>query len=196
MPGEPEPPSLPTGPRLTIEVMVEDERWADRIPDVAPLAERAAYAAYARAAADSFDPAPPDAAEITVVLTDDAAVRTLNRDYRAKDAPTNVLSFATLDDETAPPPPPGEPLFLGDVILARETCLREADEAAKPAADHLFHLVVHGVLHCLGFDHETDAEAEEMEGLETAILHDHGLPDPYSDEQQEEAAPPPPERER
>lgn len=201
MPGDPAPSGKPTASRLAVEVMAEDERWAEFIPDASALAERAALAAYAAAAADSFDPAPPDAAELTVVLTDDAAVQALNRDYRGKDAPTNVLSFATIDDESAPPPPPGEPLFLGDVILARETCLREAEEAGKPAGDHLFHLVVHGVLHCLGFDHEADAEAEEMEALETAILRDHGLPDPYApeadpDDQQEEAAAPPPERER
>ncbi|EKV27683.1 Metal-dependent hydrolase YbeY [Caenispirillum salinarum AK4] len=201
MSGDPAQSSEPTASRLDVEVMVEESRWADTIPDASAIAERAARAAYARAAADSFDPAPPAAAELTIVLADDAAVQALNRDYRGKDTPTNVLSFATLDDETAPPPPPGEPLFLGDVILALETCTMEAAEAGKPAADHLFHLVVHGVLHCLGFDHEADAEAEEMEALETAILRDHGLPDPYApdphpDDQQEEAAAPSPERER
>lgn len=202
MSDDPAPSPAPTAFRLAIEVVEDDSRWADSIPDAAALAERAARAAYTRAAADSFDPAPPDAAELTVVLAGDAAVQALNRDYRGKDKPTNVLSFATLDDEMAPPPPPGEPLFLGDVILARETCVREAEEAGKPAAAHLFHLVVHGVLHCLGYDHEVESEAEEMEALETAILRDHGLPDPYApdptppNDQQQEAAAPPPERER
>ena len=110
-----------------------------------------------------------------MVLSDDSAVRALNRDHRGKDAPTNVLSF--------PPAlvPPAGARPLGDVILAYETVRREALEQGKAAADHLRHLVVHGVLHLSGYDHETEAEAEEMEQLEREILAGLGIADPYAD---------------
>ena len=96
-------------------------------------------------------------------------VRNLNRDYRAKDKPTNVLSF----------PAPHGPL-LGDVIIAWETLLREAEEEGITPADHLAHLTIHGLLHLLGYDHETDAEAVAMESLETAILAGLGIKDPHA----------------
>lgn len=123
----------------------------------------------------------PEAVELSVVLADDAMVRTLNRDHRGKDYPTNVLSFppalapAVLAVQAGPRP-------LGDVILALETVRREAAEQGKPAVDHLRHLVVHGVLHLSGYDHETEAEAEEMEALERTILAGLGVADPYADQ--------------
>ena len=103
-----------------------------------------------------------------IILTDDAEQRVLNRTWRGKDAPTNVLSFAMADP--AAPAPAGAPVLLGDVVLAFETVAREAAEQTKPLPDHLSHLVVHGVLHLLGFDHENDAEAAIMEARETEIL--------------------------
>jgi probable rRNA maturation factor len=118
-------------------------------------------------------------AELSVVFADDAAVRRLNRDYRGKDAPTNVLSFALTEAEE--PDFPGAPLVLGDVVLAFETVLAEAERDHKTPADHARHLVVHGILHLLGHDHMTDAEAEAMERIETAILSRFGIADPYSD---------------
>ena len=113
-----------------------------------------------------------------VILTDDAEQRRLNRTYRGLDASTNVLSFALSDraDEM-----PGAPLLLGDVVLAVETIAREAAEQQKPIADHLRHLTVHGVLHLLGFDHQSDAEAAVMEAREVEILKILGVPDPYRD---------------
>jgi len=115
------------------------------------------------------------ALELSIAFADDATVRDLNRDYRGQDKPTNVLSFESGDEADIP----GEPLMLGDVVLARETCAREAVEAEKTFADHLTHLVIHGVLHLLGYDHEVEAEAEEMEALEIAILADMGIDNPY-----------------
>jgi probable rRNA maturation factor len=120
--------------------------------------------------------------ELSIVLTDDAEVQTLNRDWRGQDKPTNVLSFPQMspgdDTDTGPP---GAPVLLGDVVIALETVQREvaAGEAAR-LSDHLAHLVVHGVLHLLGHDHEDDAEAEEMERRESALLQQLGVPDPYN----------------
>lgn len=194
MSGDLPQPSRPAAP--DVEVVMEAGAWADHLPEAETLVGTAARAAYAAGAPDAFDPAPPDLVALTVVLADNATVQRLNRDYRAKDKPTNVLSFATLDDEDAPPPPPGEPLFLGDVILAWETVAAEAATQGTPLDHHLFHLVTHGTLHLLGYDHEDDAEAEEMERLEVSVLSAHGIPDPYGEAQQEGAATAPPESER
>ena len=121
--------------------------------------------------------------EVAVALSDDAAVRRLNLQYRGKDKSTNVLSF--------PAPMPvgsGEgPLFLGDVVLAAETLADEANTASLPLADHFTHLVVHGILHLLGFDHVRDRDAELMERTEIAVLADLGICDPYANQQLEEA---------
>jgi probable rRNA maturation factor len=136
-------------------------------------------AAVALGAAAPHVDRPPERLEISLLLTDDAQVRQLNRDYRHKDKPTNVLSFPALDDDT--PIPPEGPVLLGDVIIARETTEREAYEESKSLKNHLSHLVVHGVLHLLGYDHIEDDEAEEMESLERSILGALGVPDPYED---------------
>lgn len=125
----------------------------------------------ARAALGGLDLRGP--LELSLALADDATVRTLNRDYRGKDKPTNVLSFPQAEAM------PDGTLMLGDVVLARETCLAEAAEARRSPADHLSHLVVHGVLHLAGHDHEEDAQAEVMEALEVTILADIGVPNPY-----------------
>jgi probable rRNA maturation factor len=115
---------------------------------------------------------------VGIVLTDDAEQRTLNRTWRGKDFSTNVLSFALTDPDE---PPPGAPVLLGDVVLAFETVAREAAEQHKTLPDHLRHLVVHGVLHLIGFDHESDAEAAVMEALEIEIFAGLGVPAPYAD---------------
>ena len=162
----------------TIALSVDEPAWEQAVPELGVVIERMALAALAGADCDLGD----DPLEISVVLADDATVQALNRDWRGKDKPTNVLSFATLDDDEAPVVP-GAPLLLGDIILAYGTCRAEADELGKPLRDHLSHLVVHGVLHLLGYDHEEDeAEAEEMEALETSILAGQGIADPYAQE--------------
>lgn len=120
--------------------------------------------------------------EVGVRLSDDASVRVLNRDYRDRDKPTNVLSFAALEsagDADAFMMAPDMPLMLGDIVIARETCAREAVEQNKSLKNHLVHLAVHGTLHLVGYDHMVDDEAEEMEELERQILAGLGIDDPY-----------------
>jgi probable rRNA maturation factor len=151
---------------MMIEVEVEDPAWTAALADADSVARRAGEAA--------LEGAPTSAASggaVTVLLTDDAAVRALNRDFRGKDSATNVLSFPAPD--TARP-------HLGDVALGYGVCAREASDQGKPLEHHLAHLTVHGVLHLLGYDHEADAEAEAMEQLERSVLDRLGVPDPYA----------------
>jgi len=133
-----------------------------------------------------FEQHPPEDLEIGLLLTDDHHSQTLNKTYRQKDKPTNVLSFALIADLEDPSAPhqflPGMPLCLGDLVLAYETVAREAEQAEKAMADHLRHLLLHGLLHLLGHDHENDMPgAILMEGLETRLLKDIGLSDPYAE---------------
>lgn len=126
---------------------------------------------------------PSYSVEISVRLVDDDEIRNLNRTYRDRDSATNVLSFALAGDdaELAPAAPPeGAPKLLGDIVVAYETCASEAAEQKKSLADHLRHMVVHGVLHLLGYDHQTDGDATHMEALEREILSRLGVPDPYA----------------
>jgi probable rRNA maturation factor len=151
------------------DVEIEAEAWTAALPDAAALARRAALVALGEAA----DPADRTRG-VVVLLTDDAAVRDLNARFRGQDAPTNVLSF--------PSPPAilgGARGPLGDIALAFGVCAREARAQGKPLADHLAHLVIHGVLHLLGFDHQDDAEAEAMEARERTLLAGMGVPDPW-----------------
>lgn len=121
--------------------------------------------------------------EIAVRLTDDAEVHGLNRDFRGKDQPTNVLSFPQVQDdllESLANSDDGE-ILLGDIVLARETCAREAAEKGISLADHATHLIVHGTLHLVGYDHMDDASAGGMEALEVKALASLGLANPYAD---------------
>ena len=115
-------------------------------------------------------------AEVAVLLVDDARMRVMNKEWRAQDKPTNVLSFQSVSPDRLAAAP-----FLGDIVLACETVEREAADARKTFDDHATHLVVHGFLHLLGHDHDDDAEAARMEGLETRILAELGIADPYAD---------------
>jgi probable rRNA maturation factor len=119
-------------------------------------------------------------AELAVMLTDDAGIRTLNGNWRGIDKPTNVLSFPALQP-TGPGGPEDAPRMLGDIAIAYQTTRREADDEQKPFDHHLSHLAVHGFLHLIGYDHENDADADAMESLETEILAQLGIPDPYTD---------------
>lgn len=160
-----------------VALSIDCPDWAVALPDAAAL-----VAAAVRAALDGA-PVGPDA-EVSVLLTDDAEQRELNRVWRGRDAPTNVLSFpAFAPGEIAAgvAAGPHPPALLGDVTLAFETVRGEAAAAGKPLADHLRHLLTHGVLHLIGYDHETEAEAAAMEFLETDILARLGVPDPYGE---------------
>ena len=121
----------------------------------------------------------PEAGEITLILADDALQQTLNRQYRGIDKSTNVLAFADLDETGAERP--GEPAILGDVVLAFETCAREAEAQGKRLEDHALHLALHGLLHLLGYDHDTAEEAEVMETAERQLLAKLDIADPYAE---------------
>ncbi|WP_349361463.1 rRNA maturation RNase YbeY [Stappia sp.] len=153
-----------------IDLAVEAGGWGEEA-DLAALIARAVETACAVA-----EPELVAGSELSVVLADDARVRELNRDWRGKDTPTNVLSFPGGDEDE----PPYGPL-LGDLVLARETVAREADAMGICFFDHLTHLVVHGFLHLFGYDHQIDDEAEDMEALERRILARLGIADPYVD---------------
>ncbi len=146
-----------------IEIEVETEDWTDAIDDVEAVVERAAVAALGE-----------ETGVVVVLLTDDETVRDLNARFRDRDRPTNVLSFPA-----AEMPDTGGPAPLGDIVLAHGVCAGEAQAQGKTLIDHLTHLVVHGVLHLLGRDHEDDAEAEAMETEERAVLARLGVSDPY-----------------
>lgn len=153
---------------FAIDISAESEGWT-KIPELEALVRRAAEAAMLD------NEAPPS--EISVVLSDDEHIRELNKHHRGMDKPTNVLSFPPARTKT----PAGAPRFLGDVVLAFETVEREATEESKPIENHISHLIVHGVLHLLGYDHEDDDEAEIMEARERQILAKLGIPDPYAE---------------
>jgi probable rRNA maturation factor len=158
----------------TVEPVVEDPRWD--AAGILAVAERAARAALEAVGRD------PDQHEVGLLLCGDAKMATLNRDFRARPEPTNVLSWPAFSGEIpVPPGEPGEgPLFLGDIALGYETCAHEAEAAGIPLSDHAAHLLVHGVLHLLGHDHALDAEAETMEAIETKVLASMGVANPYS----------------
>jgi probable rRNA maturation factor len=154
------------------EVLVVAECWQSE-PDAEAVIHRAIATAAELIAADVGE------AELAVMLTDDDGIRTLNRNWRGIDRPTNVLSFPAL--QPAGPREPGDaPRMLGDIAITYETTRREADEQQKPFDHHLSHLAVHGFLHLVGYDHEKDQEAETMEELEREILSQLGIPDPYA----------------
>ena len=145
--------------RAKVDVVLLDGAWARALPGVERLVRKAARAALGARVRS-----------LTVALSDDRRVRALNKRDRNQDKPTNVLSY-----------PSGERAFLGDVVLARQTVWREARAQNKTPADHVAHLVVHGTLHLLGWDHETsDSDAERMEALERRILEKLGIADPYT----------------
>ena len=160
---------MPSIAPLTADILVTAACWQAE-PDAEALVQRAIEAAAKHAAATA------EAAEVAIVLTDDSGIRTLNRDWRGIDKPTNVLSFPAAQTPQAC----GEPRVLGDIAIAYETTQREAESEQKPFAHHLSHLAVHGFLHLVGYDHETDEDAETMEGLERKILAGLGVPDPYA----------------
>ncbi len=150
---------------FSVHLQFGDARWR-KVRGLAARLDIAAGRALARGKA-------PAGSALTVLLSDDAQLKSLNRDFRGKNKPTNVLSF---------PAPANADGYLGDIALAYEVTREEAREGNKRLADHATHLVVHGVLHLLGFDHVTGSQARKMEALETRILAELGIADPYASE--------------
>lgn len=150
---------------ITVDIEIEDEAWTSAEPEAEALVWRAAQAVL-----DAHEDI--EGQGIVILLADDDSVQVLNRDFRQKDYATNVLSFPS------PPNPEGQ---IGDIVLAFGVCAREAAEQGKPLAHHLQHLVAHGVLHLLGYDHQDDAEAQAMEAFEREILAGLDIPDPYAE---------------
>lgn len=147
-----------------IEIVTQSAAW-ENLAGAEALARRAVEAALREEGVE--------AGEIAVMLGDDGGIRALNRKFRATDKPTNVLAFP------ASKPLGKEEARLGDIVLAYETLAREAESDGKSAGDHLMHLVVHGTLHLLGYDHQNEADAEKMEAREREILTSLGIADPY-----------------
>ncbi|RDJ26619.1 rRNA maturation RNase YbeY [Bosea caraganae] len=159
----------PRPDRLTISIRLQSRRWRE----LGDLRERVSQATEAALAVSEVKPLP--GAELSLLMTDDKRIRSVNRDWRGLDKATNVLSFPAAPPERITASP-----VLGDIVLAFETVLREAEDEGKSPGDHLSHLVVHGLLHLLGEDHETESEAIRMEGLEIAALARLGIADPYA----------------
>ena len=152
---------------IVIDLMIEAGEWVSQ-DHLSALSSRAL-----RAAAIHLDQPLPTDAEVSLVFTDDGHVQALNRQWRDQDKPTNVLSFVANEGGGVPTP------LLGDIVLAYETLTREAHEQDKGFDDHLTHLLIHGFLHLLGYDHVTKSDADKMETLETLVLTSLGIADPY-----------------
>lgn len=157
---------------LSIDVDIREAAWTALDKNLATMCEDILQAVWPSLSTTNND------FEVSVVLADDAMLQQLNKKYRGKDAPTNVLSFPTDlgDDERVPD---GEPAPLGDIVLSFDTLKREAADLGIEMGDHFTHLLVHGMLHLIGYDHETDEDAAEMESLEIDILADMGIINPY-----------------
>lgn len=154
---------------MIVSIEVENESWPS-LADFEDVVRQAVASALVAANEDV------SGCEVSLLFTDDAAIAELNAEWRGKSSPTNVLSFPTAEDM---PLPEGEPRPLGDIVLAYGVISREAVEQGKTLRDHTVHLIVHGTLHLIGYDHETDDDAEEMERLETGILKGLGISNPY-----------------
>ena len=163
---------------MLVDTLIEDPRW--EAAGLEPLAEAAARATLAHLCLD------PDGFEIALLACDDTRIAALNADFRGKPSATNVLSWPSAERGAAQPgampqlpQPDGPDAELGDIAIAFDTCQAEARAADKPFHHHVTHLVVHGVLHLLGFDHIRDPDATLMETTETVILGKLGIPNPY-----------------
>lgn len=162
---------------MPVETVIDDARWT--AVGIGALCDRAIGAALTNRGLD------PDRWDVAVLACDDARIAELNTQFRGKAVPTNVLSWPSADRAApalgAHPAPPDATVGpeLGDIAIAYDTCLREARQAGRSLGDHATHLVVHALLHLLGYDHTRDADAALMEGLETEILATLGVPDPY-----------------
>ncbi len=161
-----------------ISIALDNRGWPETV-DWDALAKRAALAALSQTPHASLAGSKREI-EISITLADDDAVQALNCEWREKDKPTNVLSFPMIGADEITSLPSGMEAMLGDIVLASGVCAREAAEKDIALSDHATHLVVHGMLHLLGYDHMEDGEADEMEAMERRALAALGLPDPYA----------------
>jgi len=164
---------------LQIEVEVAALSWHEMLPQAEGICRVAALAAWRAADSDLVLAMAGHEIEVSVRLTDDNEIAALNQDYRARADATNVLSFAAFTEADLVALPAGAPVLLGDVVMACGVVASEADIQGKSVANHFSHLVVHGMLHLLGYDHIEEIDAEVMERLETTILATLGIADPY-----------------
>ncbi len=168
--------SSPAG--VTVDLTIDDPGWLDDLPGADEEARKVCIAALETTC-------PGSELVVSLVMSNDRNVATLNRRWRKIDKPTDVLSFPSEKRSPGIAPlaaagaPGGSPVELGDIVIARETLLRDALEHVRPLHDHLAHIVVHGTLHLLGYEHETDDDAEVMETMEQTVLAGLGIPDPY-----------------
>lgn len=153
---------------VDIDISIESGDWPDE-GRLTRLVDRAVAATFAETGVAGRS-------ELSILFSDDSHIRTLNAGWRGKDKPTNVLSFPAFPVMSGEKLPP----MLGDIVLAADTVAKEAALEDKPLENHITHLVIHGLLHLLGYDHETDAEAEEMEAIERSALARLAIPDPYA----------------
>ncbi len=163
---------------LNLDVNIQLDEWLTAIPEIELVIEKTTRHVLEATGLSEY----ANSIEVSILLTDDEAIKALNDEYRDKDKPTNVLSFPQEEmDPDAYDEWDGKDVVLGDVICALETIKHEAQEQDKELLHHFTHMLVHGILHLQGHDHGTEREAEEMEALETEILEDLSIPDPYSD---------------
>lgn len=170
-------------PLSHVEITIGSAAWSEQMPDVEAIVARAVEAALAVAGGAVLEAFGSAEVEVSLFLTDDETVQKLNAQYRGIDAPTNVLSFSVGPGATTPFESSdlcGPPLIaLGDVVLSFDTVARESKSQEKSFSDHTAHLMVHGILHLLGHDHECEEDAAKMEGLEVTILGTLGISNPY-----------------
>lgn len=168
---------------MNVELVVEERAWLDYLPDLQSIASIAASSALT----NSIQQVP--GASMALLACDDARIAQLNAEFRDNQSPTNVLSWPAFDlAPTAAGGVPSRPpvsahdnvLHLGDVAIALQTCLHESSTADRPLKNHCLHLILHGTLHLLGYDHQTEPDADVMEGIERKALAGLGIPDPYA----------------
>ncbi len=168
-------------PDPAVDIALAQPAWCDFLPDAEGLCRHAAVAAWQAASTELTQALTSRRVEVSVRLADDEDVAALNLEYRERQGPTNVLSFPAVSEDDLAGLPPEVPVLLGDIVLALGVVKSEAAAQAKAPADHFSHLVVHGMLHLLGYDHIEAGDAEIMEKLETAVLARMQIANPYGE---------------